>query len=407
MTLPFLGWLTGALFFFYAWVLRVSPSVMVEELMRELAVGATTVGSLSAFYFYGYAGMQIPVGLMIDRFGPRRLLAISGLVCGASCLLMAWSPTFDGLALGRFLIGASAAFSLVSAFAVAGQWFPPANFAVLGGLAMASGMAGGVLGQAPVRLLVEQHGWRPTVAAMAAGGVLIAVMAVLFVRDKHRGSGGLGQVLAGLGEVLRNPQSWWAALAGLGTNGALLGFGGLWGVPFMQAAHGLTPARAAFITSLFIAGWGVGAPLFGWLSDRLQRRRLTFLLGFSICLPAVLLLVYGPPMPEWAIAALTFLGGFGGSAQIVCFAVTREVNRPAVSGTAIGLVNAFVTGSGAIYQALIGWLLDVSWSGGTAAGARVYSVADYRIAFGVLVGGLAISLVAALLMRETHCRPVA
>lgn len=407
MLLPLLGWFTGALFFFYAWVLRVSPSVMVEELMRDFAVGGAAIGNLSALYFYGYAGMQIPVGLMIDRFGPRRLLTASALVCGASCLLAAWSPTLEGVALGRFLIGASAAFSLVGAFAVAGQWFPPTQFALLGGLAMAAGMAGGVLGQAPVRLLVEAQGWRPTVAATAIGGVIIALMAVAFVRDRTRGSGGIIDVLRGLGRVTRNPQTWIIGLAGLGTNGTLLGFGGLWGVPFMKSAHGLEPATAAFVTSLVIAGWGVGAPVFGWLSGRMGRRRAPFLIGYAICAPAFLTLIYGPALPAQAAAALAFLTGFGGAAQIVCFATVREVNPPALSGTAIGVVNAFVTGTGAIYQPLIGWLLDKAWSGKMVGGARIYAVDDYRVALGVLAAGLFVGLACTLMMRETRCEQVA
>src|SRR5262249_28552005 len=150
--LPLLGWLTGALFFLYAWVLRVAPSVMVEELMRDFSVGAAVLGSVSAAYFYGYAGMQIPVGGLLDRFGPRRLLAISTLVCAGGCVLFSGAGTLASATAGRFLIGASAAFSLVGAMAVAGQWFTPERFAVLSGLAMAAGMAGGVLGQAPLRM---------------------------------------------------------------------------------------------------------------------------------------------------------------------------------------------------------------------------------------------------------------
>jgi len=406
MNIHLLGWATGALFFFYAWVLRVSPSVMVEELMRDFSVGATAVGSLSAIYFYGYAGMQIPVGLMIDRFGPRRLLAISALICGASCLLAAWSPTFEGVSLGRFLIGASAAFSLVGAMAVAGQWFDTTRFALLGGLAMAAGMAGGVLGQAPVRVLVEANGWRPTVAVMAFGGLVLGIMAFAFVRDRARGSGGIGQVLSGLAEVLRNPQTWIIAIAGLGVNGTLLGFGGLWGVPFMGAAHGLDHTAAAFVTSLLIAGWGCGAPLFGWLSGHMGRRRAPFLIGYAICLPSFILLVYGPPLPSAAVAALTFLTGFGGSAQIMCFATVREVNSPALTGTAIGVVNAFVTGTGAVYQPLIGSILDHTWSGTMVNGARIYAADDYRAGFLVLVCGLLVGLACAISMRETRCRPV-
>src|SRR5512139_952702 len=120
--LPLLGWLTGAVFFFYAWVLRVAPSVMVEELMRDFAVGAAVLGNLSAAYFYGYAGMQIPVGLLLDRFGPRRLIAIAALACAGGCALFALGTTLTAVIAGRFLIGASAAFSLVGAMAVAGQW---------------------------------------------------------------------------------------------------------------------------------------------------------------------------------------------------------------------------------------------------------------------------------------------
>ncbi len=407
MLLPLLGWFTGAMFFFYAWVLRVAPSVMVEDLMREFSVGAAVVGNLSAFYFYGYAGMQIPVGMLIDRFGPRRLLIGAGLVCGASCVFAAYSPSLEGVFVGRFLIGASAAFSLVSAMAIAAQWFEPRHFAVLGGLAMAAGMAGGVLGQAPVRVLVEAHGWRSTLALMGAGGAVIALMALATVRDKRRGSGGITSVLAGLAEVARNPQSWLVAMSGLGTNGALLAFGGLWGVPFMRAAHGLEPTEAAALTSLLIAGWGFGAPLFGWLSDAMGRRRRPFLIGFGICAFALVMLIYGPPLPLPAVAALTFLCGFGGSAQIVSFAVAREINRPALGGTAIGLVNAFVTGAGALYQPLIGWLLDLNWSGDMSGGARLYAVADYRWAFSVLLVGMGVSLACVAAMRETYCKPLA
>lgn len=406
MNIHLLGWATGALFFFYAWVLRVSPSVMVEELMRDFSVGATAVGSLSAFYFYGYAGMQIPVGMMIDRFGPRRLLTISALICGLSCLLAAWSPTFTGVSIGRFLIGASAAFSLVGSLAVAGQWFDASRFATLGGLAMAAGMAGGVLGQAPVRLLVEAHGWRPTVAVMALGGIVLAVMAMAFVRDKTRGTGGIRQVFSGLGHVFGNLQTWLIAMAGLGVNGTLLGFGGLWGVPFMGAAHDLEPATAAFVTSLLIAGWGCGAPFFGWLSGRLGKRRTPFLIGYAIAIPSFLALVFAPRLPAEALGVLTFLTGFGGSAQLMCFALVREVNPPALAGTAIGVVNAMVTGTGAIYQPLIGSIMDHVWSGKIVDGARIYAPADYRAGFLVIICGLLLGLICAITMRETWCKPL-
>ncbi|MGE5511611.1 MAG: MFS transporter [Bacteroidota bacterium] len=407
LTLPFLGWLTAAVFFFYAWVLRVAPSVMIEELMRDFAVGAAAIGNLSAFYFYGYAGLQIPIGMMIDRFGPRRLIASAAAVCALGCVLFACSSVFWGAAAGRFLIGASAAFSLVGAMAVAGQWFPANRFALLSGLAMMLGMAGGVFGQAPLRAAVEAFDWRGAVLLTAAGGVVLALAAWGTVRDRQRGSGGFAHVLAGLGQVMRNPQTWLIAIAGLGTTGPLLGFAGLWGVPYLVATHGLDHKAAASITSTLFIGWGVGAPLFGWLSDRIGLRRPPFVAGVLVCAAAMAALIYVPELPVPAIALLCFLCGFGGSSQIVGFAAVREHNAAALSGTAIGLVNGMVTGAGALYQPLLGWLLDLAWGGQMASGARIYDAAAYRSAFAVLVAGAVVGLACTLAMRETHCRQTA
>jgi MFS family permease len=404
LRLALFAWATGALFFFYAWIMRVAPSVMIDELMRDFAVGAAAIGNLSAFYFYGYAGMQIPVGLLMDRFGPRRLMTVAAAGCAAGCVMFALAPALWALSLGRFMIGATAAFSLVGAMVVAGQWFPPARFALLSGLAMMMGMAGGVFGQAPLRLLVERLDWQKASLVLASGGVLLALAALATVRDKSRASGGLRQVMIGMVQVGRNRQTWLIAIAGLGTAGPLLGFAGLWGVPFLALTQGLDRSAAAGVTSMLFIGWGVGAPVVGWLSDRIHRRKLPLVAGLMLSAIAMAGLAWAPGLPLWAVSALCFLCGFGGSGQILGFAAVRELNPPASAGAAIGVVNAMVTGAGAFYQPLLGWLLDVAWTGETAGGVRVYSAAAYSTAFSVLVIGAVVGIACALLMRETRCR---
>ncbi|UYN97449.1 MAG: MFS transporter [Enhydrobacter sp.] len=402
--LALFGWATGALFFFYAWIMRVSPSVMIDELMRDFGVGAAAIGNLSAFYFYGYAGMQIPVGLLMDRFGPRRLMTVAAVGCAAGCVLFALAPELWILSFGRFLIGATAAFSLVGAMTVAGQWFAPARFALLSGLAMMLGMAGGVFGQAPLRVLVEWLDWRSASLALAVGGVALALAAIATVRDRSHGAGGLRQVLVGLGQVARNRQTWLIAVAGLGTTGPLLGFAGLWGVPFLAQTQGLDRTAAAGITSMVFIGWGVGAPVMGWLSDRIGRRKAPFVAGLILTAAAMAGLAWAPGLPLWAMSTLCFLCGFGGSAQIVGFAAVRELNPPAAGGAALGIVNGVVTGAGALYQPLLGWLLDLAWAGEMANGVRVYASAAYSTAFSVLVAGAAVGIACTLMMRETRCR---
>jgi MFS family permease len=404
--LPWLAWATASLFFFYAWIMRVAPSVMVEELMREFAVGAGVLGNLSAAYFYGYAGMQIPVGLMLDRFGPRRLITLAALCCAGGCVLFATGTTLTTVTAGRFLIGAGAAFSLVGSMVVAGQWFSPSRFALLSGLAMAMGMAGGVFGQAPLRLAVEATDWRTTNLTLAFGGVFIALSAWLSVRDRWRGEGGVGELLANFALVLKHRQTWLVALAGLGTSGPLLGFAGLWGVPFLQAAYGLERTQAAAFTSLLFVGWGVGAPLFGWLSDRIGRRRPVMTAGLLLETASLASLVYLANLPPVLLAGLCFLTGLFGSAQIVCFAIAKENHPPRLAATGIGFVNAMVTGAGALFQPLMGLLLDFAWAGETSAGARVYDLAAYHLAFSsLLVVGLA-GLLCLLAVRETYCKPL-
>jgi MFS family permease len=391
----------GSLFFFYAWILRVSPSVMVEDLMRDFAVGGAIVGNLSALYFYGYAGMQIPVGLLLDRFGPRRLMTAAAALVAVACLLFAWSHGLAAASVTRFLIGAGCAFSLVGAMAVAGQWFPRERFALLAGLAMMFGMAGGIFGQAPLRVAVNASDWRTTMAWLAIIGLILTVAAWCLVRDRGRGSGGLVAVIKGLRQVAANRQTWLNALAGLGATAPLLAFAGLWGVPYLQAVYGIDRVSAGAVTSVTFIGWGIGAPLIGWLSDRFRNRRTPLIAGLTLSALSLSAILYLPGVPLWAVSALCFGVGFGGSAQIVSFALVREHNPPQLSGTAIGIINALVTGAGAVFQPLVGWLLDVAWDGDLVEGARVYTIAAYEAAFGVLVVGCILAILCAVAVRES------
>jgi MFS family permease len=211
--------------------------------------------------------------------------------------------------------------------------------------------------------------------------------------------------LVGLGVVARNSQTWLISLAGLATAAPLLGFASLWGVPFVEAAYGLPRATAATLTSMLFVGWGAGAPLFGWLSDRIGRRKPPFLAGIALETVALAAIVWIRDLPVAALGGLCFLTGFLGSAQIVGFALVRENQPAALSGTAIGFVNGMVTGAGALFQPLVGLLLDLAWSGETAHGARVYAPEAYRLALSSLIACGVGGVLCALAVRETFCRP--
>ncbi len=396
--------------FTYAFFHRVAPSVMIDPLMRDLGVGAAVLGNLSAFYFYAYAGLQIPVGIAVDRWGPRRVLTAAAAFCALGSLCFALSDTLGLLYLGRLMIGGGAAFGFVGALTLAGRWFAPQRFALVSGLTMMFGMSGGFLGQAPLAVVIDAVGWRtPLLGAAVAGGIL-ALGIWTIVRDRPPGGAprnprdrGPGIVTA-LKEVLGKRQSWIIALVGAATSAPLLAFAGLWGVAWLMQVHGMSRPEAAATTSALLIGWAIGAPLAGQISDRLARRKPALIAasgGGLVCLCALL---YLPGLPGAALPVLFFVTGLFLGAMVVCSAIVREINSAAVSGVALAFVNTMVVGTGALFQPLIGALLDLNWDGALAAGAPIYSPEAYRAAFSVLVIFLIAGLAATFLVRETRAR---
>jgi len=400
------AWLIAALFFFYAFLQRVSPSVMVEELMRDFAVGAAVLGHLSAFYFYAYAGLQIPIGVLLDRLGPRRLTTAAAALCAVGSLIFAIADSVALASLGRFLIGAGAAFSWIGALTVITQWLPPQRFALMGGLTQAIGMLGAIFGQAPLALAVGSVGWRLSVMALAGLAVAFTLALWLAIRDRpHKATASFG-IGEGLRRVAGNPQTWLAALFGMTMTGPMLAFAGLWGVPWLTTVHGMDRASAAATLSLMFVGWAIGAPLLGGLSDRWRRRKPVMAGGSLLAGLALAALLYLPGLSPAAMAALIAAHGFGASCMVLAFVSAREHNPDGLSSSTYGVINTAVIASGALLQPLLGLLLDLNWDGSLAAGTRAYSEAAYGLAFAVLPVGCMVGTLAALLARESYAHPL-
>ena len=399
----------GTLFFGYAFVQRVSPSVMTSELMRDFAVGGAALGSLSAFYFYAYASIQLPVGMLTDHFGPRKLMSFAAALCALASIGFAFSDSLLTASVGRALIGGTVAFGFVGTLAIAGYWFKPAQYAMLAGLLQTVGMSGAIFGQAPLRQMVESLGWRGAILVLALVALIIALLLFWLVplrsseQKQHRAQHG---VLQGLKAVTTNPQSWLCSLIGFGMAATMLAFGGLWGVPWLNNVHGFTITEAAAVTSMLFVGWAIFSPVCGWASDRMGRRNIILLVGSITALATLAILVFYTPKNTPLLMTLIFSLGAAGSAMTVCFGSVKELNDANYSSTSLGLMNMCIVGSGAVMQPLIGVLLDLNWSGEMTAGARVYSTSDYRLAFSSLLLVNLAALIATLFLRETHCRQV-
>ena len=398
-----MGWFFCALFFFYAFVLRVAPAVMVEELMREFTVGAAILGYLSATYLYIYAALQIPLGLVVDKYGLRGVVAGACAVCGIGSIVFSLAENVYVAYLGRGLVGAGAAFSFVGALNMAARWFP-SRFAVLGGWAQMMGSVGGFVGQAPLSMAVAAFGWRSCNLSLGVGGIFLAALLLFTVRDpKKTGSSDDNlSIWLGLKYVCTNSQTWLATLAAAGLTGTLLAFGGLWGVPYLMAAREIDkPSAASFISIIFI-GWAVGAPFFGWLSDRIGKRRVLLLCGTAGAALTISTIIVFPKLSTILIIPVLTLKGFFSASMILGFALAKENNPAESSGVALGLINTFVVGSGAILQPVVGVLLDYTWSGQTSGGVRIFDVEAFQVSMAILPLICLLSFVSAFYIREPH-----
>ena len=399
--LVMVGWSFCALFFFYAFILRVAPAVMVDDLMKEFSVGAAILGYLSATYLYIYAALQIPLGLLVDKYGLRGVVAGACALCGIGSIIFSLADSLYLAYLGRGLVGAGAAFSFVGALNMAARWFP-SRFALLGGWAQMMGSAGGFVGQAPLSLAVATFGWRSCNLSLGIAGLFLAVLLLFTVRDpkEDQKPGDNFSIWLGLKNVCSNTQTWLATLAAAGLTGALLAFGGLWGVPYLMKARAIDkPDAASFISIIFVA-WAIGAPFFGWLSDRIGRRRILLLWGTCGAALTTGTTILIPTLSTTLVIVVLFLQGFFSASMILGFALAKDNNPPESSGVALGLINTFVVGSGAILQPLVGVLLDYRWTGEMFDGIRVFNLVDFQVSMLILPFVCLISFASAYYIRE-------
>ncbi len=416
LALAFLVWGLGAALYFIGFFQRVTPAVITHELMAEFAIGAAALGNLSAFYFYSYVGMQIPTGLLVDRWGPRRVLTLGAGVAALGTAVFALSTSYAGAGLGRMLIGASVGVAFVSMLKLAAHWFAPSRFAMISGLALLTGMLGGVGAGAPLRIAADHFGWRPVMLAASVVTALLCVLVWWLVRDdpSERGyashaprSASPGQttsILSSLREVLGYRNIWLMFVIAGGFSAPILVFGGLWGVPFLVTHYGVSTAHAALMTSGLLLSWGLGGPLCGILSDRIGRRKPVYAAGLAISFVGWSVIWLIPGLPLGVLYLLLFVIGMVSGAVILTFVFCKESTPLRLAGTAGGIANMGNMMGGMLLQPAVGWVLDRMWSGQFAGSVRVYDFAAYRAGFALMLVWLVAGMLMLAFTRETHCR---
>lgn len=407
---PWLIFALGALFYIYEYVLRITPGVITSDLMSYFSINSLVVSNLAAFYYYAYTPMQLPVGVLMDRFGPRRLLTLACLLCAFGTYMFGATTHLSVASIGRFLVGFGSAFAFVGVLKLATIWLPPNRFALVSGLTSALGAIGAAVGFVSMQRIIDYMNWHTMILMTAFSGIVLAILMFLIIKDKPKNAKAKNQhphvdwpsVLRGFIEVIKNPYMWVTGLIGCMLYLPASVFAELWGKPYLEAAHAYTPDAAASGIALVFIGFALGAPIFGFCSDTLKNRRIPMIIG-AICAAIIFtIILYVPNLNHTVLNGLLFLFGVSYGAQAIVFAVGREISPGYAAATAIAVTNMFVMLSGSIFETTVGEFLKLGWNHTMKNHVPDYSGLDFAHALTVIPVALLVGVLLIFILKETH-----
>lgn len=405
----------GILYFFVC-LHRITTTVIAPDLVLEFDADATALGLMSSSYFYLYSAVQPPVGLLSDTIGPRKLTTFFTFIAAAGAILFAVASNMTMATLGRALIGVGVGGVFIPALKAFSKWYREREFAGITGIFLALGNAGILFASFPLTFFVLLIGWRASFLAIGAVSFFLALICWLIVRDIPEDKGwqaveagenqraisseGLGDDISTkkrLGIVFRTPSFWFITLSIFFFGGPGLTFQGLWAVPYLMDVHEYSRLQAGGLLMVFPLGIVIGAPIFGFLADRVALSRKSILL-FSLaigllCWP-IFILAKGRIDSTYIIPIFLIIGMCGGGALSLYMTITKELFPPWLTGTAMGLMNSAGFFSTALFQPFTGFLMDVVGKSGS-----IYPREAYNLVFVVFFVSCLISFASILPLK--------
>lgn len=397
---PFIMWLFPLSFFALQFMLRLWPGLMMQEIMTQFSIDAASFGLLAAFYYYGYAGMQIPMALLLEKFGAKKVVFAFAFLCGLSALLFTSTNNFYLALFSRFLIGASSAVGFLGVSKVVSEWFGSNQYPQMIGFSFSVGLLGALYGGKPLTQLISTYGGQYVGFALAICSISIGLLAYFVLRPpknlKKNESNTIN--LSQLSVILTSRMLWILALANLLMVGALEGFADVWGVPYLTTAYGFAKSDAALLVSFIFMGMLFGGPVLAFFSKKLGNYTVIGICGIGLSL-AFLVLISDKISNWWLLSALFFTVGLMCCYQVIVFAAGSTLVSEKHLGITVAFLNCINMFGGSFFHTLIGKVMDFYWEGGlTANGLRQYSVQSYHHALMVipvcaLLGSLLIYLI--------------
>lgn len=385
-----------ACIYFFVYFHRTSPAVMADEFMKEFAVSALAVGILSSAYFYPYAILQIPVGVLSDTKGARWTVITFTSIALFGVLTLTLAKSYEIAVASRLLIGIGVAGVYVPTIKIISAWFRQNEFATATGILFAIGNLGAIFSAYPLALAIELYGWRLSFAFIAVITAFLIFLCFKIVKDApsdlKKEKLKRGDVIV----ILSNLSLWLIAISQMIRYGVLMGFQGLWGGPFLIDVYKMPKSTAGIMLMLIGAGTIAGALIFGRISDIIRLKKTILILGnagFTIAWLPLVIATSGLDIS--LIYPILFLLGFFSSTGPIGYAIIKDLFPLRMTGLATSVVNVFPFFGAALFQTVMGYLMDSVGMVGSA-----YPPEAYQLSFEFCFFASIFSIICVLFVKE-------
>lgn len=398
------GWSLIALFFCYQYLLRVTPGVISDELRHAFYLTAEEFASLGAFYLYSYSLLQIPIGFIVDRVGIKRTVLTSLFLCIIGTLWLAKATSLPQAQMSRILVGAGSACAFMASLKWIADHFDPGKRGLLMGGTLVFGTIGALGAGRPLVALVDASGWKTAILWTGLLGVLLLILIVFLLKDSQKSIKkrlDITQVGRDLKAIACDKNIVIYAFLAVGVYTPLAVLADLWGVSFLVEKFNITRADAASTTMLMYAGLAIGSLTMPALAEKYN----LFTRSIQVCSLSLLgifsWILMSTTMNLWGLKILFLLIGIFCGAEMICFSGALIGSTPRTSGLTIGFVNTMNMLGGAILQQIIGFGLDLQWTGAMdSTGIRIYTPHQYTLAFSILPAILLLCVLLSLRLRK-------
>ncbi|MGD9153550.1 MAG: MFS transporter [Gammaproteobacteria bacterium] len=402
--------MAAALSFFYCFVQMTQLNAIGPLLSANLHINATKLSILTAMYFWANVIFAIPSGYIIDKYSKKNLLIITLIITSMCLTTISITSNLFVIAACYFVIGVCGVIAFITPLSLVADWFKPNKIALVSGILIAIGTTGCVASHTPLIWLTEIVNWRFAVQCNAVFGIIILCITFLFVKNNHcsneknstLSTSCIKTFIKEIIAVIKNSQNWVFSLYASFLSIPTFIFGAAFGIHYLTHALHMTEYQAAHCNTMLFIGSIIGSPFFGWLANKIEKRKFPMYMGAiaTLLLVLILMTLYHPAIIF--VDIIFFLLGFCISAQVIVYPAIIENNGENHSAIAISLCSTVVMAGGAIFIPLFGLLLDLHVLLNTSKAILAYTISDFKFALWLLPASIILSIIFAVSSQESN-----